>query len=220
MGCSSSRTAPAWVPPTGCSPSGTGCSSVGPPRGHKPCSKPALVWASLSTGPQVLAGTCSSAGSPQGHRFLQASTCSGVGSLPQVQVEICSTVYLHGLQGHSLPHRGLHHELQGKALCSHISSTSSPSFFTDLGVCRVVPLTSSHSSLFTAVSPQSFFLPVLKYVIPELMGLAWASGGSILEPAGTSSVRHGGSFWQLLTEATPIASLNTKTLPHKPVTPS
>jgi len=23
--------------PTECSPSGTGCSSVGPPRGHKPC---------------------------------------------------------------------------------------------------------------------------------------------------------------------------------------
>jgi len=32
-----------------------------------------------------------------------------------------------------------------------------PSFFTDLGVCRVVTLTSSQSSLFTAVSPPSFF---------------------------------------------------------------
>jgi len=28
---------PQWVPSTGCSPSGTGCSSVGPPQGHKPC---------------------------------------------------------------------------------------------------------------------------------------------------------------------------------------
>jgi len=37
------------------------------------------------------------------------------------------------------------------------------------------------------------------------MGSALASGGSILEPAGTGSVRHGGSFSQLLTEATPIA---------------
>jgi len=37
MGCSSSQTAPAWVLPTGCSPSGTGCSSVGPPWGHKHC---------------------------------------------------------------------------------------------------------------------------------------------------------------------------------------
>jgi len=48
-----------------------------------PASKPALVWAPLSTGPQVLPGACSSAGSPQGHSFLQASTCSGVGSLPR-----------------------------------------------------------------------------------------------------------------------------------------
>jgi len=37
MGCSFSKTAPAWVLPTGCSPSGTGCSSVGPPWGHKSC---------------------------------------------------------------------------------------------------------------------------------------------------------------------------------------
>jgi len=32
-----------------------------------------------------------------------------------------------------------------------------------------------------------------------------ASGGSVLEPAGTGSIRHGGSFWQLLTEAVPVA---------------
>jgi len=36
-GCSSTGTAPAWVRSTGCSPSGTKCSSVGPPQGHKPC---------------------------------------------------------------------------------------------------------------------------------------------------------------------------------------
>jgi len=35
--------------------------------------------------------------------------------------------------------------------------------------------------------------------------LALASGGSILTPAGIDSIRHGGSFLQLLTEATPIA---------------
>lgn len=37
MSCSSSPTALAWVPSTGCSPSGTGCSMVDPPRGHKSC---------------------------------------------------------------------------------------------------------------------------------------------------------------------------------------
>jgi len=99
-----------------------------------------------------------------------------------------------------------HHELQGKTLSSVISSTSSPSFFTDLGACRVVSLTSSHSSVFTAISPQ-FFSPLLKYVITEvlplsLIGLALASIWSILEPAGTGFIRHEGRFLQLLTEAT------------------
>jgi len=42
-----------------------------------------------------------------------------------LQVEICSTVDLHGLQGDNLPHHGLHHKLQGKTLCSSVSSTSS-----------------------------------------------------------------------------------------------
>jgi len=72
----------------------------------------------------------------------------------RLRVDIYSTVDLHGLQGDSVPRHGLHHKLQGTTLCS---GTSSPSFFTDLGVCRVLSLTSSHSSLFTAVSPQFFF---------------------------------------------------------------
>jgi len=69
--------------PTGCSPSGTGCSSMGPHGVTSPGSKPALAWAPLSTGPQVLAGVWSSAGSPRGHSFLWASTCSSVRSLPR-----------------------------------------------------------------------------------------------------------------------------------------
>jgi len=32
-----------------------------------------------------------------------------------------------------------------------------------------------------------------------------ASGGSVLEPAGTGFIKYGGSFWQLLTKATPVA---------------
>jgi len=64
------------------------------------------------------------------------------GAFHGLQVDICSTMERHGLQGKNLPHHGLHHELQGKSLCSNILGTSSPSsFFTDLGVCRVVPLT-------------------------------------------------------------------------------
>jgi len=76
MGCSSSVTAPVWVRSAGCSPSGTVCSSVGPPRGHKPCQQ---TCSGMGCSPQVLPGTCSSAGSPWGHSLLWASTCSGMG---------------------------------------------------------------------------------------------------------------------------------------------
>jgi len=131
-----------------------------------------------------------------------------------LQVDICSIMDIHGLQGDNLPHHGLHHELQGRALSSSVLCTSSPSFFTDLGVCRVVSFTSSHSPLLTAVSLH-FFLPFLNYVIPEvlqssLIGLALASSRSVLEPADTGFIRHGGSFSQLLTAATPIAPLLSK----------
>jgi len=60
------QAAPAWVP--------HGVTS--------PASNPALAWAPLSMDLQVLAGACSRMGSPLGHSFLQASTCSGMGSLP------------------------------------------------------------------------------------------------------------------------------------------
>ncbi|KAM9599800.1 uncharacterized protein ACIBXB_003644 [Morphnus guianensis] len=208
MGCSSSRTAPAQVPSTACSPSGAHCSSVGPPQGHKSCQKTcSSVGSSLhaSAGP---ARSLLQRGVPTGSQPPLGTHLLRRGDLPGLQVEICSTVDLHGLQGDSLPHRGLPHGLQGN-LCSGAWSISSPSFFTDLGVCRVVSLTCSHSSLrlpFPSV-PTFFFL--LKNVLPEalpllLIGLALAGGGSVLEPAGIGSVGHRGSFQQLLTEATPV----------------
>ncbi|KAJ7396931.1 hypothetical protein BTVI_140397 [Pitangus sulphuratus] len=61
-----------------------------------------------------------------------------------------------------------------------------------------------------------------KVLPPSLIVLALASCEAALEPAGIGSVRHLGSFWQLLTEATPvrlylpIPSI-TKTLPYKPI---
>lgn len=42
------------------------------------------------------------------------------------------------------------------------------------------------------------------------MGSALASSGSSLEPAVIASVRHVGSFWQLLTETAPAALLLPK----------
>ncbi|KAK4821773.1 hypothetical protein QYF61_000834 [Mycteria americana] len=53
------------------------------------------------------------------------------GVLYRLQVDICSTINLHGLQRDSLLHHGLHHGLQGN-LCYGTWSTSSPSFFTGL----------------------------------------------------------------------------------------
>jgi len=50
------------------------------------------------------------------------------GPFHRLQVENLLHVGLHGVQGDNLPHHGLHHKLQGKVLCSGISSTSSPLF--------------------------------------------------------------------------------------------
>jgi len=101
------------------------------------------------------------------------------GVLHGLQVDICSIVDLHGLEGDSLPHHGLHHRLQGN-LCSGAWSIASLSFFTDLGIYRVLSLTYSHYSI------PLYFFSVLKYVIPEalpplLIGSALASGGFILK---------------------------------------
>ena len=207
MGCSSSRTAPAWVPSTECSTSGTGCSSVGPPWGHKPCQQTCSGVVSSLHGSTAPGRSLLQRGAPHGvtasFRHPPALTW---GPFHRLQVEICSTMDLYGLQGHSLPYCGLHHRLQGRNLCSCAWSTAFPSF-TDLGVCRlvfshIVTLLSLHCH-FTA----GFYL--LKHVLPEvlppsLIGLALARSRSILEPAGISCIRHGGSFWQLLTEATHV----------------
>jgi len=127
------------------------------------------------------------------------------GSFHGLQVEICSTVDLRGLQRDNLPHHGLHHELQGKTLLRclehllplllHWPWCLQSCFF------HIVSLLSLHCCL-----TPSFFFRFLKYVIPEVLplslnGLALASGGSVLERAGTGCIRHGGSFSQLLTEA-------------------
>jgi len=139
------QAAPAWVPD----------------RVTSPPSKPALAWAPLSTDPQVLAGACSSTGSPRGHNLLRASTCCGVESLPQAT----GGDLLHRgppwAAGDSLPHYGLHHGLYGENLCSSILSTSLPSFFTDLGVCRVVSLTQSQLLSLHCCFPAGFFSPFL-----------------------------------------------------------
>ncbi len=55
------------------------------------------------------------------------------GVLHGLQVDLCPSVDLHGLQGDNLLHHGRHHELQRNL--GQEPHYSSPSFFTDLGVC-------------------------------------------------------------------------------------
>ncbi|KAM9591174.1 uncharacterized protein ACIBXB_006073 [Morphnus guianensis] len=228
--------APAWGPSHG-RQSSTNFSNVGPSHGlqfftncssmgsfHRVQSfRNRLLQRGSPTGPQVLPENllqhgllsmgCSSCqelaparGSPWAAGSFRAHLPALAWGPPQAAGwDICSTVDLHGLQGDNLRHHGLHHGVQGN-LCSGTYSTSSPSF-TDLGVCRVVSLTYSHSSLPAAVA-QHFF-PLLKNVITEalpllLIGSALASGGSVLELADIGFVRHRGSFQQLLIEATPV----------------
>lgn len=135
--------------PTGCSPSGTDCPSVGP------ASKPAPLWAPLSMDPQVLPGACSRVSFPWGRSLLQASTCCDVGSSRGCRW-ISVPLWSPCATGAQLPHQSLQHRLQG-----HLSSwsTFSPSFFTALGVCRAVsltPLFSGHNCFYTITS--SFLL--------------------------------------------------------------
>ena len=153
------------VPPTGCRPSGRDCSSVGPPRGHKSCQQTCSgVGSSLhgATGP---ARSLLQRGLPTGSQPpVGASTCSGVGSSTGCRWNLCSpSSFLRGLQGDSLPHHGLRHGLQGN-LCSGAWSASSPSFCTDLGVCRVSHISSLLSP--AAKAPARGFFSLLNYVIP------------------------------------------------------
>jgi len=132
------QAAPVWVPHGVTSPASK------PAPGRAPLSMGKRSWKELAPAQAPLGVTTSC-------RHPPAPVCC---PFHRLQVDICSTMELTGLQGDNLPHHSLHHELQGKGLCSGTWSTSSPSFFTDLGVCRVVSFTSFHSSLLTAPLPQ------------------------------------------------------------------
>ena len=192
----------------GCSPSATGCSSVGPPWGHKSCQQ-----------------TCSSvvfSPSPWVHRSCQEPapvlTPHGITasfrhisvpawSLPETVSGYLLHCGLHGLQGDSLLHHGLHHGLQGKNLCSGPGAPP-PSLSSLTFVSEELFLSHGLTPLSQRLFHRRFF-PFLKYIITDalssLMGSALAISGSILELVGIGSIRHGGSFSQLLTEAIPIA---------------
>ena len=164
MGCSSSRTAPVWVLSVGCSPSGTGCSSVGHPQGHKPCQQTCSGMGSSlprSTGPgrNLLQLGIPMGSHPSSDIYLlwHGVPSTGYRRIPvapwpsmSCREKSCLTmVFIMSCKG----------KLSSPA--SRAPSPPAPTFFTDLGVCRAVSLTLSHSSLSTAISSQFFFFTFL-----------------------------------------------------------
>jgi len=86
-----------------------------------------------------------------------------------------------------------------------------PSFCTDLGVCRAVPLTYSHSPLYPAAvfsPPSSLCYPRGATTITDGLGLGLDKVR--LGASGIGSNGHGGSFQQLLTEVASIVPLISK----------
>ena len=113
-----------------------------------------LAW--VPHQPQFVSESLLPCGLCTGCILLQGiSTCSSLGSSMGHGVDICSTVFLHGLQGGNLHYQGLLHGVQ-ENLCSAICNTSSPSFFTDLGVCRLFHIFSL-ASLLTHSCCEAFF---------------------------------------------------------------
>ncbi|KAK4816725.1 hypothetical protein QYF61_021599 [Mycteria americana] len=190
-GDSPPRTSPMWVLPTGLQ-FFTICSSVGPFHGVQSFRNRPLQCGS-PTGSQVLPENLLLPGilSPQVHRSRQEPAPAWAshrvtasfgcihllwrGFLHGLQMDICSTISLHGTQSDSLLHHDLLHGLQGN-LCSGAWSTSCPSFITDLGA---PPPPASSLTLVTDQSVKAFaeHCPDLQYV--GFMGCSVTSKGVI-----------------------------------------
>jgi len=141
------------------------------------------------------------------------------GVLPGLQVHLCFTVDLHGLQGDGLPHHGLLHGLQGNPAPG--APPPPPPSLTlvsaELFLSHILASRSGCNCCCTAAfSPSSTGCPRGATTITDGLGL------------GQWRVHHGanwrwlyltrGSFLQLLTEATPVAPPATQILPCKPNT--
>ena len=203
MGCSSSRSAPAWVLPTWLQYFRNRLLQRGSPMGSQALPANLLRRGLLS--PRVCRSWQEPApawGYPWGHSFLRASPCSSVGSLPRAthgDLLHCGPPWAAGASPQSSPGAA------GQSLPG--APPPPPSAQT---------LVSAELFLSLSLTPLSVLLQwfsLLKHPIPEalppsLMGLALTSVRSALEPAGVGSIRHGGRFWQLLTEDTPIPAFH------------
>ena len=169
------------------------------------CFRNRLLQLGSPAGSQVLPANLLQHRLPTGSQPPSGTPCSSVGSSLGCRWGICSPVGLHGCSD-SLPHHGLLHGLQ-RNLCSGAWSTSCPSIFTDLGVCRVVALIYSH--FFQLLHLYRFFSPFLTMLPRRCYHHCWWA-----RPWPT--VGHSGSFQELLRShaCSPAA---TKTLPPKTI---
>lgn len=129
------------------------------------------------------------------------------GLLHKLQGDICiSPMDLHGLQGHSLPHHGLHHGLQ-ENVSSTAWSTSCPSALSlvsaELFLWHILnPLFSGCDCSWAVAS-----FPFSKLLFQRCcLSPCWDQSWPALELTGIGSIRLGGRFQQLLTETAPVPS--------------
>ena len=106
----------------GCSLSGTGCSSVGPPWGHKPCQQTCSGVGSSLHGSAGPARSLLQHGLPMGSQLPSGIHLLRCGVVHKLHVDICSTVDLHGCRGTTCLTMVFHHKLQGNTLCSGMGS--------------------------------------------------------------------------------------------------
>jgi len=106
---------------------------------HRSCQEPAPAWA--------LHGVTASFGHPRTAEWISAA--------PWISMDCRGTTYFTMI---------IFTGCSGVSALTPGAPPPPQSFFTNLGVCRGVSLTDSHSSLLDAVTVESFFLPLLKYV--------------------------------------------------------
>lgn len=131
------------------------CSSLGFSLRRRAGPVKSLLQCRLSIGSQP----------PLGVHLLQCGVLLGL------QVDICSTVDLPGLQRGSLLNHGLHHRLQGKLLSTAWSTSSS--FLTATGGCGLF-LSHTLTPLFSHSCSVGFsppFLNIFSQTLPQTLSL-------------------------------------------------
>lgn len=164
----------------GCSPSGTACFSVAPPKGHKSYQEASCHGSAGPCHEPVPAGTAHGLTAAS-----EASTCSSLGALLGLQGN-----FGFGAWSTSCPSFSTHLDVRDVPLtCSH-----------PVLLCLQLHL---HKNLFLFFPSQICYHRGVSTIPDGLsLGQLWVHPG-----AGIRSAGHEGSFQQLLTEATPIAPL-------------